>query len=101
MTVQSMIEVFNPTGRVVTLEAGTAPRISELNGKVIGFMNNSKTNFDLYLERTEELLRQRFEFADILHAKKAGSGAGATSFPKAQIDEFVAKCDVVVNGIGE
>jgi len=95
-----IIEVLNPTATTMTVELEIAPRVDDLNGKVIGLLNNGKPNFAIFLSRVEELLYQRFEFAGIVHVDKgaAGSGAGA-GLPVGEIEKLAAKCDVVVNGM--
>ena len=93
-----IIEVLDPTAKAVSVELEIAPRIHDLNGKVIGFLDNGKPNFDIFLARVEELLCQRFKFAEIVHANKRGIGT-AVSFPVDQMEEFAAKCDAVVNGM--
>ena len=92
-----IIEVLNPTAMAINMESKIAPRVDDLNGKVIGLLNNTKPNFDIFLNRIEELLYQRFNFADILHiTKRVGN---TLPLPEDQMEELVAKCDVVVNGM--
>ena len=90
------IEVLNPTGRAARVDLAIAPRVNDLNGKTIGLIDNGKANFDIFLARVEELLSQKFRFADVLHAKKV-----MVSMPldKNEIEKLVADCDVVVNGM--
>ena len=93
-----IIEVLNPTAQAESVELEIAPRISDMNGKVIGLLDNGKPNFNIFLSRVEELLCQRFKFAEIVHGSKGATGA-ASAFPAEQMEEFVAKCDIVVNGM--
>ena len=39
-----MIEVLDPTAKAAASEAQIAPRVSDLNGKRIGFLDNRKAN---------------------------------------------------------
>lgn len=96
-----IIEVLNPTAGAIGVQTGMAPHISDLNGKVIGILSNGKTHCDIFLARIEELLCQRFKFAEVVRAKKGAWGAAATPFPADQVEDFAAKCDVVVNGIAD
>ena len=92
----AMIEVLDPTAKTMTVEREIAPRVNDLNGKVIGLLNNGKPNFDIFLSRVEELLCQKFKFAAIVRAQK---GLVGISFPTDQMEKFAAECDVVVNGM--
>ena len=94
------IEVLNPTAKATTAELEIAPRLDDLNGKVIGFLDNDKPNFGIFLSRVEELLCQNFKFAEIVHIRKrvVGSGAGLP-LPANHMEKLIAKCDVVVNGM--
>ena len=95
-----MIEVLDPTARTMTVELEIAPRVDDLNGKVIGLLNNGKPNFAIFLSRVEELLSQRFKFAEIVHVDKALAGSGvAGPLPADEMEKFAARCEVVVNGM--
>ena len=97
-----MIEVINPTARAASLGLEIAPRVHDLNGKVIGLLDNSKTNFDIFLSRVEDLLSERFKLAEVVRARKSAGGAGAAlPFAADEMEKFAAKCDVVVNGMGD
>ena len=98
--VTKVIEVLNPTARAVTVEQEIAPRVDDLNGKVIGLLNNGKPNFTIFLSRVEELLSQRFKFAEVVHVDKAIAGSGvAAPLPADEMEKFAAKVEVVVNGM--
>ncbi len=95
-----LIEVLDPTAKTVSARLEIAPRVDDLNGKVIGLLDNGKANFDIFLARVEELLCQRFKFADIVRVNKkiVGASLGA-GLPTDQIEKFAAKCEVAVNGM--
>ncbi len=95
-----IVELLDPTARAVISEAQIAPRVTDLNGKVIGFLDNAKANADIVLARVEELLSYRFKFADIVHASK-GTMGGAFAYPTDLSEKLSARCDVVVNGVGD
>ena len=90
------IEVLNPTGRVARMDLAIAPRVDDLNGKTLGLIDNGKPNFGIFLSRVEELLSQKFRFADVIHAKKALTGM---PLDKDKMEKLVADCDVVVSGM--
>jgi len=90
------IEVLNPTGRAARMDLAIAPRVNDLNGKTLGFIDNGKSNFDIFLSRVEELLSQKFRFADVIYAKKVLTGM---PLDKDKMEKFAADCDVVVSGM--
>ncbi|MFC1867482.1 hypothetical protein ACFL0H_05045 [Thermodesulfobacteriota bacterium] len=94
-----LIEVLDPTAKAVGVGLEIAPRIDDLNGKVIGLLDNGKPNFDIFLARIEELLCQRFKFSDVVRVSKGGGMSGAARLSVEQMDNFAAKCDAVVNGM--
>lgn len=93
-----LIEVLDPTAKAVSVQSEIAPRTDDLNGKVIGFLDNGKPNFDIFLTRLEEVLCQRFKFAEIVHVNKGELGM-AVPLAADQMEKLVAKCDAVVNGM--
>ena len=96
----NMIQVINPTAPAVSVSSEVASPVNDLNGKVLGLMDNSKPNFDIFLARIEERLIQRFRFTDIMRGQKSKAGGGAAiPFSASRMEEFTAKCDVMVNGM--
>ncbi len=93
-----MIEVLDPVGVNKAVQLKPSPRVADLNGRVIGLLDNSKPNFNLILERVEELLDQRFKVAQFVKRRKRWNSAGATSD---MIQEMAEKCDLIVNGLGD
>jgi len=96
-----IIEVLNPTARPLSVETEIAPRIDDLNGKVIGLLDNGKPNFDIFLDRIEKLLCRRFKIAEIVRASKGGQVGAGAALPLDQMERLLTKCDAVVNGMGD
>jgi len=97
MTV-NYIEVLDPTGKVKQRNARTSTSLGNVNGKVLGLVDNGKPNYDIFLTRLEELLCQRFKFAGIIHVSKGEKDTGAP-LNATEMDKLVGKCQVVINGI--
>ncbi|MBI2910060.1 MAG: hypothetical protein HYX92_20660 [Chloroflexi bacterium] len=96
------IEVMDPTSPPRVAEAKAASRLDDLDGRVIGFLWNRKPNGDLLLARIEERLIQRFNLKDIVRrAKLASAGGGSWPAPAELLDELAARCDLVVNAVGD
>jgi hypothetical protein len=92
-----MITILNPRvgGVERNLRLNSPPL--DLNGKTVGFLDNGKKNFDVYLDRTEELLRESFTF-NAFRRRKALPIKGIT--PEL-FEELVESCDVVITGSGD
>jgi hypothetical protein len=69
----------------------------DLNGKTVGFLDNGKKNFDVYLDHTEQLLRRNYSFTSFRRRKPVPiKGITPELF-----QEMVARCDVIITGSGD
>jgi len=94
----SYIEVLDPIGVTAQKNVQTSGGIGDLNGKIIGFIDNGKPNYDIFLARLMELLNRRFKFAGVIHVKKKEKDTG-TALNSADMEKIAANCDIVLNGI--
>jgi hypothetical protein len=92
------IEVLNPTGvnKLQNIQVSTG--IGNLDGKTIGFIDNGKPNYDIFLARVMELLNQRYKFARIIHVKKKEKDTGV-ALNSADMEKLIDSCNVILNGI--
>lgn len=104
-TTTNLITILSPRVRRVhkaqtstsTQTLTLSPVPPDLNGKTIGFLDNGKKNFNVYLDRTEELLRRHYTFTT-LRRRKAVPIKGVTSD---LFQEMITRCDVVITGSGD
>ncbi len=92
------IAVLDPGGEPRTVHLPLAPRPADLAGKVVGFLNNGKNDFDWVYERLSELLRAEGRVADVVRLRKNSYMQGA---PRQILEELAERCDLVINGIGD
>jgi len=92
------IEVYDPTGRIEKKKIRITGGIGNLNGKIIGLVDNGKPNYDIFLARLEELLGQRFSFSGVVHVRKGEKDTGAPLNAK-DVEKLEKNCQVVINGI--
>lgn len=92
------VEVYDPTVKIEKKTIEINRGIGNLNGKVIGLVDNGKPNYDIFLARLEELLCQRFNFSGVVHVRKGEKDTGAP-LNAADIEQLGKKCQVVINGI--
>jgi len=89
------IRVLSPVG-VDPAERLTVPALPvELAGRTVGFLDNTKANFDRLAADIGGLLREHHGIKDVRHVRKANASTPAA----AELIADVAKaCDVVFAG---
>ena len=92
--------VLSPEGKARTSGTRVAalPRFTELNGKIVGLLDNSKPNADKLEERLAQLLRERLDVAKVVTRRKISAQQGA---PKEYLDELPAQADFILSGLGD
>jgi hypothetical protein len=92
--------VLSPEGKARTsgIRVAALPRFKELNGKVVGLLDNSKPNADKLEERLAQLLRERLDVAKVVTQRKISAQQGA---PKEYLDELAAQADFILSGLGD
>lgn len=90
--------LINPCGTAAPPRYHLAARRALAPGATLGVLNNGKTNVRLILDQIAAALQARCQFGEIVHMRKPGV---AHPCPEAQLQEFAARCDVVINGVGD
>ncbi len=89
------IRVLSPVGEV-RRHVRVAPALpSDLRGKTVGFLDNTKPNFDRLVADMGALLRERFGVKAIVHRRKANASTPAA--PEI-LEELAKACDLVFAG---
>jgi hypothetical protein len=92
------IKLYDPTGVPMSASAHIEQVVTTLTGKVVGFIDNSKPNFDHLVADLTELLTSRYGVARVLtHRKRAASLPAANEV----LDDFARQCDLVIAGSGD
>ena len=89
-------ELMSPRGVYRYEEKPIARRLSDLGGKVLGLVDNSKQNADLFLDRVLEILSRTHAWKDVLRIKKSSGSVPASFTP-----EFFERCDLAINAFGD
>ncbi len=92
--------VLSPEGKAQTSAAKVAgvAQFTDLRGKVVGFLDNSKPNADKLAERFAELLKENYGVAKVITRRKLTAQQGA---PKQYLDELASQADFVISGLGD
>lgn len=92
--------VLSPEGKAQVSAALVAspPKFSDLRGKVVGLLDNSKPNADRLAERFAALLQEKYGVAGVISRRKLTAQQGA---PKEYLDELAAQADIVLSGLGD
>jgi hypothetical protein len=91
----SRITVISPIGAVSGGSVTAPPLPAELAGRTIGFLDNTKTNFDRLATDIGELLKEQFGVAKVVYRKKANASTPAA--PEI-LAELAKECDLVFAG---
>ncbi len=72
--------------------------LDTLKGKVVGFIDNSKPNFNYLVDDLAELLIARHGVAAVIKHRKLSASRPA---PEAAIADLKQQCDLVITGSGD
>ncbi len=86
-----------------TAPSGRAPQwswraLDTLQGKVVGFIDNSKPNFNLLADDLAELLVKHYGVARVIRHRKRAASVPA---PDAAYRDIKDNCDLVITGSGD
>jgi hypothetical protein len=89
------VTVLSPVGQVRASDTRIPALPRDLRGLTIGFLDNTKHNFDRLVEGMGEILKARHGVARVVHRRKANASTGAAP----EIVAALAKdCDLVFAG---
>jgi hypothetical protein len=93
----SDILVYEPVAPVADATSKGGARFDSLQGKVVGFIDNAKPNFNHLVDDLAELLKSRYGVADVVKHRKPGQVPVADSV----LQDMVQRCDAVITGSGD
>jgi hypothetical protein len=95
--IQKLVLV-SPMNEAETAESTYAPRLTDLQGKRVGLLDNSKNNANKLLDAMAVILDEQYGFSEIIRRRKpSASKPVATEV----IDELKESCDLVIVGVGD
>jgi hypothetical protein len=95
-------ELLDPTGASASATTDrqstlAARRISSLDGKTVGLLNNTKVKADYILDAVEVLLKERYNVKEFVRRTKP---TFSRPIPDDMAEEMASQCDVVITAIG-
>jgi hypothetical protein len=91
------IHVLSPVAESKVGQSAPLPLPGDLAGRTIGFLDNTKANFDRLVALLEGHLRERWALAGTVHARKANA---ATPAPPEVLARLTG-VDLVLTGSGD
>ena len=91
----ALIRVLSPVGVLKHESIAVPPLPGDWTGRTVGFLDNTKANFDRLTAGLGELLRTRHGVREVVHRRKANA---STPAPPELIVELAKRCDVVFTG---
>jgi hypothetical protein len=88
------IRVLSPVVDAKVSQTAPVPLPDAIAGKRLGFLDNTKANFELLLRRMEERLRAEGALADVVYERKANPSTPAPPETLARLRDV----DLVVTG---
>jgi hypothetical protein len=90
--------LLDPTDKVERVAKAFASRLDSLAGKTIGLLDISKAKGSFFLDRVEEVLRERYGVKDVLRRMKPTVTRPAPAPLKAELTE---KCDAIIEALSD
>jgi hypothetical protein len=89
-------EMLDPMGFAEQAAKPLAPRLANLEGKTIGLLDIGFPNGNLFLDRVEELLKERYGVAEVIRRAKPSPARPAK---KEVREDIVSRCDAVIEAL--
>ena len=91
--------LVDPTGDSLnTAGLHISPRPSDLRGKRLGLLDNTKANSEVILRKIADILDAKYEFSEIYYTKKHSSNLP----PKPEVlSNLHLYADIVIAGVGD
>jgi hypothetical protein len=92
------ISLYDPTAPRLARPEQPEQLLAALAGKVVGFIDNAKPNFNYLVDDLAELLKSKHGVRQVLKRQKRSASVPA---PDEVIKEFAEQCDLVITGSGD
>jgi hypothetical protein len=91
------VDVLLPIDEQRPPEQMPAPRLTTLDGKVLGFLGNTKENLEELFDVIRGELSRKYGLKEVIRRQKTHYAVRA---PLALLEELAKTCDAVIVGVG-
>ncbi len=91
-------QLVNPTTEAMVAAFDGAQRLPSLAGSRLGIIDDSKKNADVLLEELADVLRNRYEIAEVRWHRKPSASRPADP---ATLKDLAEHCDAVIIAVGD
>ena len=92
------IQVYNPIAPASGGSTASRRKLENLRGKVIGFIDNAKPNFNHLAADLTELLKSQYGVARVVTQRKRSASQGLA---EDAMNALAEECDAVITGSGD
>jgi hypothetical protein len=93
-----MVQLYNPTAIREAEPGAKGKKLDSLSGKVVGFIDNAKPNFNHLVDDLADLLVANYGVKRVIKRRKRSASVPA---PDEVVRELTGECDVVIAGSGD
>ena len=93
-----MVLLYDPTATRQADPARANQILASLSGKVVGFIDNAKPNFNHLVDDLADLLVSNYGVKRIIKRRKSSASIPA---PEEVVRELADECDLVITGSGD
>ncbi len=93
-----MVSLYDPTATRQAEPGVAGKKFESLAGKVVGFIDNAKPNFNHLVDDLAELLLAKHGVKQVIKRRKRSASVPA---PEEIVRELADQCDVVIAGSGD
>lgn len=93
-----MVLLYDPTAPRQAEARRDRRKLETLAGKVVGFIDNAKPNFDLLADDLADLLVAKYGVSRVIKRRKPSASIPAS---EEVINELAGQCDLVITGSGD
>jgi len=93
-----MVLLYNPAATRQPDSVQARRKLETLAGKVIGFIDNAKPNFDHLVDDLADLLVAKYGVRQVVKRRKQSASIPA---PEEMVAELAGQCDLVITGSGD
>ena len=93
-----MVLLYDPTAPLRAEPAKAGAKLDALAGKVVGFIDNAKPNFNHLVDDLADLLVANYGVKRVVKRRKSSASIPA---PDEIVRELADECDLVITGSGD